>query len=283
MTRKESVQVTIVLDRDYDTFTAEERAQFVADLHTMAKTSGTIRLLSISRGSVKVQLEVSGEVLKQLLVAQELGALKELKITRIEYSQGEHGPCDFERDFDFLLGVPTKQQALSVVHDPDFVQSVVDDPVINAKLMVKDSWPSADFATLVLFTSGHIIGHALVIPKRSLPACPVDRPRELLRAFAERFGLPIAKYNGEKIVFDKKVHLPIFPGRDSIYMLAHVLGYRPPIECNLAYWTEIPIGSGHIRIAVFFMFGEDYVRELSTQGIPIDFAQWKKRIAARHS
>jgi hypothetical protein len=268
--RKKSVQIVLTLNRDYEAFSNQDCSQLIADLHRITATAGGIRTLSVTPGSVKVHLEVSGELLTRLLRAQERGLLKELNITRIEYSPGKHGSIEFDPTFDCQLGLPSKRDVLQVVRDPDYVQSFIDGSRSPDEIMVKDAWPREGFATLVLFTSNTTVGRALLIPKSSFPAWPVDRPRELLSAFAERFCKPIALFGGKKIVFDKT----LFARTPS--ELGRAMGFEPPLA-SFTYWIEPIIGAGRFYIAVFCMFGEEYVKELFSHGIGIDLDKWKNR------
>jgi len=268
--RKDKIKIVVTLNRDHDSFSDQEFAKLIADLHRITATSGGIAGLAVTRGSVKVHLEVSGEVLDKLLRAQEQGRLRELDITRIEYSKGKHGNIVFDPTFDCGLGFPSKEEALRVVRDPDYVQPLLDASRAPAVLMVKDQWPKEGFATIVLFTSGTTVGRALLMPKNSLPACPVERPRDLLKVFAERFCKPIAIYGGAKIVFDKTIF-----ARD-VSDLGQIMGFKLPMA-SLTYWIEPEIGGGLFYVAVFCMFGEEYVRELIKNGVPIDFERWKNR------
>lgn len=272
-----TMTVTLTLDRDFDSFTDDECAELLAELRHAASTKGPVRSLSIAPGSVKLELEMSGEDLANLLQAQLHNRLDKLNVTAIQYAAGSHCAIDFNDNFNIGLKVPTKTQVLQVVGDPDYSQPLLDRSPGIAKLFVKDSFPHERLAVLVLVSFRSEVPKvscALVIPRESLAAWPIDRPRDLLVTFADRFCRPLPRFNDRKILFDESV--PIVSGSPLDTLIRAMSGGpREAVFLHVEY-RALGLGLDRIWIGTACKFDEEYPDALNASGMSINIAQWKR-------
>ena len=275
---EKSVTVTLTLDREFESFTDEEYAELIAEVRKAAKTKGNITKLSISRGSVKVKLEVSGEDAVRILQAFEQERLSSLGVTKIEYPQGIQTGVRVFKEFDSQLGVLTKDQILSVVSNPDYSQYVLDGKP-KSRLLVKDDFPNKGFATLAFVASGKddswLVMRGLLIPRDALSSWPIERPRDLLREFAEKFGISLPRFDNKKIVFDETIPLICGPVSDA---LVRALDFKRP---ETMFYNAVPkesvIGGRSIWFEVACKIGESYAVALQQRGFKIDLEKWRNR------
>lgn len=275
---EKSVTVTITIDRDFESFTDEEYAELIAEVRKAAKTKGNITKLSVSRGSVKLKLEVSGEDAVRIIRAFEQDRLSPLGVTKIEYPRGIQTGVRVFKEFDSQLGILTKDQILKVVANPDYSQNVLDRDT-GSRLLVKDDFPKQGFATMAFVVSEAeglwTVGRGIVIPRDALASWPIERPRDLLKEFAVRFGIGLPRFGNKKIVFDETI--PIVYGAVSD-ALVRALNFKRP-ETMLYYMLPkvSVLGAKSIWLEVACKIGESYAVALQQRGFKIDLEKWKKR------
>jgi hypothetical protein len=73
--------IEITIDRDFDSFSADEQARVMEAIRTLLGVSGDVRVISKKRGSVKLTLAVTPEQAEKLLRAINSGQLAELGVT----------------------------------------------------------------------------------------------------------------------------------------------------------------------------------------------------------
>jgi hypothetical protein len=275
---EKAVTLTLTIDRDFETFTDQEYAEWIAEVSKAARTKGQITKLSVTRGSVKVTLELEGDDAVRLLQALEAQKLRTLRVTKIEYSEGVHSRIDVVEDFNGQLGTVTKEQALAIAANPDYAQNVLEDQP-EVRLLTKDEFPRPGFGTLVLMAkeaSGHwTLGRALVIPRDAVTSWPIDRPREMLIEFARVYGIPLPRFGNKKIVFDETV--TVLYGTIAQALTRAFSFKRPEAVFYVGRRKRSFTAAQMISIPVGCKFGESYAEALRQRGFEIDIEKWRQR------